>query len=228
MPQVSLNAIRTTRRRASRTNPDSGAPAFDEHARQIGEIIYLWNKLQGDLFWIFFGLTRAKKADWFAEYETAMSIWHSIQSDKTQKEMVAGVARWRLAPRLRSHVLWLCRAHEKLSPYRNAFAHVGFHYHWETNAYIPYDLGARKSALERLAAYPKRELFRKLRGDLAALSDYASSLGSRIHYPRARSPCPSTERPRLLLVPASTQKPSKAPRPKNSEGRERPPASSPQ
>ncbi|MDQ7780693.1 MAG: hypothetical protein RDV41_13445 [Planctomycetota bacterium] len=221
MGQVSRDAIVTSRHRSRRTNAQEDQDAFDEHARQIGEVIYLWNRLHGALFLTFWAITDSR------DYDFAYGIWHSIQSDSTQRQMVEKAAgTGRIGARMKSNVLWICRAHEKLAPYRNAFAHVGFYYHSKEEGFAPEDLGARKAPLELLASYPKTTLFRRLRGDLAALADYAEGIGYRILYrhptgPQISSGSPWTERPRLQLVPTTPPSRSKVLRQKKSAAKQR-------
>jgi hypothetical protein len=218
MGQVAEGAFRRTRRRAGRTNTQVDQAAFEEHARQVGEIVYLWNRLHGELFMIFWSITDRK------DYEFALSIWHSIQSDSTQRQMIEGAAKARLKPRMRGHVLWLCRCHERLAPYRNAFAHVGFYYLWEVRDFVPNDLGAREAAIKRLAEYPKPNLFKKLRGDLRALVEYAEDIHLRLFYDigPGQSASPWNERPRLHLAALTPPKPSKLRSRKKAQGSDGP------
>ena len=203
MGQVSKDAIDTRRRRPRRTNIQFDPPAFEEHTKQIGEIIYLWNRLHSQLFMIFWSLTDRKN------HAFASGIWHSIQSDSTQRQMVETAAKLKLGKRLAGHVAWICKGHERLSRYRNAFAHVGFYGHY-SDGFIPDDLSARKGALELFEEMPKADIFRKLRGDLMALVIYAEDVAMRIFYDIKKAASPWSERPRLLLVPATPPKRSKA------------------
>ncbi|MGY6661673.1 MAG: hypothetical protein ACXIVO_05065 [Glycocaulis sp.] len=203
MGEVSKDAIITTRRRARRTNIQFDSKAFDEHTKQIGEIIYLWNRLHAQLFMIFWSLTDRES------HEFSSGIWHSIQSDSTQRQMVETAANLKLGKRLAGHVSWICRGHERLSRYRNAFAHVGFYAHY-SDGFVPEYFSSRKSALALFEEMPKKEIFNKLRGDLMALTLYAEDVALRIFYNLKSSASPWFERPRLQLVPTTPRKPKKA------------------
>jgi hypothetical protein len=216
MGKVSAGAFRTARRRAPRTNIQHDPAAFDEHTRQIGEIIYLWNRLHGQLFWIFWSLTDRKS------HEFAAGLWHSIQSDSTQRQMVETAAKLKLGKRLAGHVVWICRGHERLSKYRNAFAHVGFYAHY-SDGFVPDDISSRRSAVALFEEMPKADIFRKLRGDLMALVIYAEDIAMRLFYDIKSAASPWSERPRLLLAPATPPKRSKARRQKANSARQSPP-----
>lgn len=206
MGVVQADLIDRRRRRATRSPPVYDTDAFSRHVGQVGEIMYLWNRVQDNLFMIFWSMIGADN------HAKAYEIWHTIQSDSNQRGMVERLAAVELNRRLCGHVQWVCRAHDKLAPYRNAFAHLGFYYDVIDGAYVPIGASARRQALERLNVEPKDALFKKLRGDLAAVENYSEMLGVRLFYGIEKAASPWPERPRLRLVPTGRPRQPKADR----------------
>jgi hypothetical protein len=93
------------------------------HAHQVGEVITAWNDLQAGFFLIFQTLSETKNPKSSA---IALAIWHSIQSDSAQREMMLSVARAALPENSRaySQIKWLKDRADKLTPFRNDPAHT--------------------------------------------------------------------------------------------------------
>jgi hypothetical protein len=89
-------------------------PLTERHARQVGHLVIAWNRLQSSLFHLFSQLVAP------TNHELAHGIWHCIQSDKTQREMLVAAAKAALGkdPKMREHVEWIAKKAGELSPYR--------------------------------------------------------------------------------------------------------------
>jgi hypothetical protein len=101
---------KTKRKTSPRKPPVYDHVKFRAHIVQVGEIIYLWNRVHDNLFQIFWGIVGP------ADHTLAFELWHVIQSDSAQREMVQKTAIVRLKGRMLADALWVCRAHEKLRP----------------------------------------------------------------------------------------------------------------
>lgn len=177
------------------------AEAVERHARQIGQIIIAWNELQRTLFEIFWMLVSPEN------HELAHGLWHTIQSDKTQREMLDVVAEASLKkrPRMLAHVRWITWSAQQLSPHRNDPAHTPMLFPESMrDVAIPDSFSGRKAAVERLRAVPTVKRWRIVRGDLVALSSFAYSVATHIQSGEGGFLL-LPNRPRLRLVP--TRKP---------------------
>lgn len=180
-----------TRRRAARTITIPDEDAYRTHTARIGEIVYLWNALHDNLFMTFLNLFGLD------EYETAHGVWHAVQSDKVQREMLKNAATARLKPRLRRLVHWVCKRQEKLSCYRNDFVHVSFYYAHEKQGYAPNDMTAKRAAVDRMSERDLDTLYTQLNGDLCALINYSDEIAYRVGHQRPAGPTPFLGKPVL-------------------------------
>ena len=191
----------------SRKIPERRRPVIQTHAQHIGEIMIAWNEVQSNLFMLFWALNRA------ANYETMHGIWHCIQSDKTQRDMVTAAAKGVLKEKGQRRMLvkieWLIARIADLSPYRNDSAHtpIFFQIDHDGKTLLIYDfISARKPALERLELNPISKIWARVRGDIYALSRYTSSISDELLYGEDPSQPPFPRRPRLLTFPAKKKK----------------------
>lgn len=186
------------------------------HARQIGEITLAWNNLQADLYEIFAALVADKNHD------LAHGLWHSIQSDKTQRDMLKSVARAVLSQRKRllANIEWIIKKAEMLSPFRNDAAHTAMSFH--TGRFAPNPHASRKQSLDRLYLKPVSVNWRKVRGDLYVLGSFAKWMWAEVADPGSVATWP--HRPQLNTKPIDIprQTPPRQPRKK----RKRPPPTS--
>lgn len=174
-----------------------------KHGRHVGEVVIAWNDLQGSLFMIFWALLGKSHA-------VAHGIWHTIQSDKTQREMLAGVAKADLEdrPKALESVMWLLKAAAALSSYRNDSAHTPIMPVVTATGTIgvaPNMFSGRGPAIERLVATPLDQVWRRVRGDLYALARYGQLIAHVLMSSGGASP-PWPRRPRLLAVRVSNRK----------------------
>ena len=141
----------------------------------------------------------------------AHKIWHTIQSDKTQREMLYNAAEALLGvrcPPLLADIKWALDRASDLSPYRNDAAHTAI---WTVKqptgkrTVFPDPNATRWTTMQRLVATPTATVWRKVRGDLYALSDYVELINSHVRYGPLR---PLQSRPQLQAVQA---KPPRSP-----------------
>ena len=206
-------ARRTTTDRYSRRIPFQISGAVKTHARQCGEISFVWNLLQDAFFHMFWGVVGDYRGD---RHDMAHALWHSIQSDKTQREMLRDAAESRpdLPPELVGHIKWAVRMAEKLATFRNDAIHTPVRFAVvPTGTFTQYQrVSGRRQAVDRLTINPSASYWRVVRGDLAVLVAFCELVYRRhaAHGPLA----PSTRRPPLLALPRDVQRDSPSPRSK--------------
>jgi hypothetical protein len=166
------------------------------HARQVGEIVYAWNSALGALFWVFWVMLGKGQP-------VAHGIWHTIQNDRAQLQMLEQLAEKSEAHSrsIKKAVLWTVSAMTGLISFRNDAAHVQMSYYYKQ--LNPSEVTSRSKSLERLSKSPVEQYWRKMRGDLRAIELYAMDLHVAIMAGKAR---PLTKRPRLQLDPAKRGK----------------------
>ena len=162
------------------------------HKRQIGEIVYHWNAAQGALFHVFWALLGS-------EHEAALGMWHSIQNDTTQRNLLKNLSKDAKThtKSLRKSIIWACSMMDDLAVQRNIATHVQV---------IPFDneilantSTSRPSAVRRTQVNSTDSIWRDLRGDLIALENYSGGLMLDVF---AKSARPSHHRPTLKCAPA--------------------------
>jgi hypothetical protein len=148
----------------------------------------------------------------------ANRIWHSIQSDKAQRELLLNAAEASVSlrsPGLFADIKWAIDRANDIGGQRNAVAHTSV---WTViqpdgkRTVTPDPQSSRWSAIARLTATPTAKIWRKVRGDLYALADFVSLIDAHVrHGPLA----PLRSRPRLQSVQAksaSRSRPRKQPK----------------
>jgi hypothetical protein len=157
----------------------------------------------------------------------AHKIWHTIQSDKTQRELLYNAAAALYAvecPELLADIKWALDRANELSPYRNDAAHTAI---WTAKlptgkrTVIPDPLATRSATMQRLVATPTASIWRKVRGDLYALGEFVNLTEAHVRFGPLRA---LQSRPVLQSLPTKTGSQSPTRRPK---ARARPPRSSP-
>jgi hypothetical protein len=198
----------------SRRRPEKQQAVIVRHARHVGEILIAWNDLQSKLFMIFWVIVSPER------HQVAYGIWHCIQSDKTQRDMVLAAARGALAAKSRmlQHIEWLVDRAAALSVYRNDPAHTAIGFTTDENnklVPVPDLVAGRDAALKRLADAPTSTYWERVRGDLWSLSYFAGSIWAHLLPPPTPPvPHPFPRRPRLMSIPAKKRggRPTKAKR----------------
>jgi hypothetical protein len=172
------------------------------HAGQAGQIMWGWNFLQAGFFQIFHQVASPNN------HKLALTLWHTIQSDKAQREMALAAAAAVLpeGSKVLADIDWLVKRAQDLSPFRNDSAHVGISLggDWDEKGRFrmmvyPDEKSARPAAVDRLKAKPMEAYWRTVKGDLWVLGRFATSVAGRV----ANDPSygPSLRRPRLLSLP---------------------------
>jgi hypothetical protein len=210
-------------RRFHRTRLKVQRPAIRLHARHTGEIVIAWNGLQGSLFMLFAALFGDIHKQHFAH-----KIWHTIQSDKTQREMLYNAAEAFLGarcPELLADIKWGLDRAGDLSPYRNDAAHTAI---WTVaqpsgrRTVMPDPYATRFASMQRLVETPTAAIWQKVRGDLYALTEYVALIEAHVRY----GPLVALKsRPRLQAVQEKQTKSRRGSHPPNAAKRKRRPRS---
>jgi hypothetical protein len=181
----------------------SNVPMLKRHARQIGEVVIAWNWLNAACFSIFEVMSEAKHE---RHLNVAHNIWHSFQSDKAQRQMMLDVARPVLGTRSRAYIQLKCLKDtiDKLSTNRNAPVHTPIALAYGTDEIVPHPFWGRRQAVEHLQEQPLATNWRRIRGDLLALINFASVLSQHIQQPLG----PLPRRPQMLSLPKSHRRKS--------------------
>jgi hypothetical protein len=185
--------------RIHRTQHPLRTKIIRKHAWHTGEIIFAWNTLQASFFGVFYALFGQGQQ----EQDTANAIWHTIQSDKNQREMLLNAARTKIADKsLLANLKWAIDRANDLSVHRNDPIHTNL---WigvagAGGVVVPDLLSSRITSFERLMKQPTSRIWRKLRGDLYALTGYVHLIESQLRWPDAM-PRTFPARPKLQSLP---------------------------
>jgi hypothetical protein len=186
-----------TRFPSSRRPPHGHSPNERRHIRHIGEVVHAWNTAH-DMLYQVFALALAEKRNFFGDMGLAHALWHTVQSDKTQREMVAAVVKEKIRDQSnREAILWAISALNDLATYRNDAAHVPI---MTGHPDIYPNYSAKPGSVERWEKSPIAEHWRMLRGDLYALANYLQGVCFALGI---NAPRPLSRRPRLLLARAT-------------------------
>ena len=184
----------------SRKPPGTDAKAFRRHAKRVGMAVLAWNDLHANLYLIFWFLIGPSGHP--DEKQVAYGVWHTIQNESTQRDMIKEAATVKLANdrKLLSRITWILEKAERLSPYRNMAAHTAVLFHWITGAAPrPDPWSSRALHRDRYRLIDHDHFWRSLAGDLSALSRYAARLSDDLWRPgHTRS---SFRKPALLSLP---------------------------
>lgn len=167
-----------------------------QYATRTGLALWSWNSLHGNMFLIFWFLT-ARGHDFY--HETAYSMWHAIQNDSTQREMLLNVANAELSKnnRLLAKIRWLVKIANQLAHYRNIAAHTHAIFSPQFQIIPVADATAsREAARKRFNEIKHDQFWRSLSGDLNSLSLYARAIAFHI-LGWNDPPAPLPHRPRL-------------------------------
>jgi hypothetical protein len=200
-----MNKLSVARRKLSRRRPKEFRVAAGKHARQIGEIALAWNALQHSFFVLFYKILN--------DYPRAHAIWHSLKSDRAQREMLLSVAivSDRLPKSLIGHLAWAVRSATKLSEFRNIVIHTPVMYLDSSGRVltVPNAVSAKRSTVKRLRIEPIAKRWRLIRGDLIILTDFCHAIYEHIVVGGLSASWP--HRPTLLAIPKSNRIARRAP-----------------
>lgn len=177
---------------------DPNASVAEDHAQKTGEIIGQWNSLHSVLMAFFCEFVERDDVD------PGRSIWHTLKSDLSQRDILSSLAEVRLKKRtgLKKGLKWLIKSVGKLAAYRNAYAHAPVHYSIEPDGstkIVPSSLAASPGHFDVLTKLSDKKVYRDLMGDLIALEGYGGALWFATFIPERYS---SPKRPPLRLLPA--------------------------
>lgn len=156
-------------------------PNVERYSLKVGGVVWATNQLQGQFFRIFAALACPNNSN------IAHAIWHSITSDKTQREMMVEVAKIALKERKRllSAVVWLSKSAGQIATYRNDAIHTPTTVDlqkwervrdgktiWRFNLRPDEESGSTQR-VARLTRVDMYRLFQQMRGDLYELAQYA-------------------------------------------------------
>lgn len=176
--------------------PPANVRALNEsHARKIGEISIAWNSLHVAFYEIFMALMPTA--------DSAFGVWHTIQSDKGQRDMMLQAARGIISDRkkLLANLEWVAEQANMLSTFRNDAMHAAMNF--RSGVYSADPLTTRKQALNRLSVRPVDKSWKNVRGDLYSLTTYANFIWAEIFDPGCLTVWPY--RPRVLTKPIHVQ-----------------------
>jgi hypothetical protein len=200
--EVAMNLLQksmTPKPFVTRRLPEGLEEEIQRYARDTGLMMWAWNLLHAHMFEIFWYLLALDRHRGDTSHPLANSLWHQIQNDSTQRQMMMEAARAELSkdPATLRRVTWLFSMADKYSVYRNIPAHVPAIF----SPHIPKRPSADKTA-SRLQAGVRFDLidhgtfWRMMTGDLIALRHYALRLSRPIF--GFREPWP--RRPRLRAL----------------------------
>jgi hypothetical protein len=151
------------------------------YAALTAETLWAWNRFHSSLLQLFAALLGKETSS--AE---ASAIWHTLQSDRAQRELLLSVAKITLAKASRTfkQIEWMIRAADKIAAYRNAVVHVPIYFREEgrnPHSIILDRETARDRSLILLETAGSRSRFwNALSGDLFVLAQFAGAITDRV------------------------------------------------
>jgi len=154
-----------------------------------GELLWASNQLH-TAFAVVFSVLVSKK-----NLAVGQSIWHAVQSDSTQRNMLAEVAKVALGNQKRMHalLLWAKKKADSLATIRNDAAHMSTAFRTDNDlwALVANAIGNPPSRAVRLESRPDLlRYFRSAKSDLVQLSGFVYALLFRMIVPDANHPWP--------------------------------------
>jgi hypothetical protein len=181
-----------------RKRPKAQAQSFRKYAQRVGAAVLSWNDLHANLYLVFWYLIGSTK-NLIPKEQVAYQLWHVIQSDRTQHQMLQGVAEAKLVNDTVAleRITWILKSAQTLSAYRNLAAHTAIMF----NGPVPYaePWSTRSSHRDRHQIIDHDKFWRLLSGDLIALSQYTANLADDLWRPGHSRP--SLSKPNLRSLP---------------------------
>jgi hypothetical protein len=158
-------------------------PSVKKHAARIGEIAWAWNNVCTNLLAIFAKLLDPK------DYRPGISIWTTLQNDKSQRDILIALAKVRLSEdsQILKELIWTCDQIGQLSGYRNAFIHAPIRVEItlaslkdamspdKDTIYVPADLST-DSHFRKLGNVHLETVYLDVLGDLQSINHYISAI----------------------------------------------------
>ena len=140
-----------------------------------GELLWASNQAHA-AFCNIFALLVAKE-----NLNVGFAIWHAVQADNTQRQMLVALVEARLSEksRMRKSLTWAKEKADKLATLRNDAAHMASAFRTDSTPYklVPSPIGNAPTRAERLKAVSDlTSYFRSVKGDLVQLAGYINAL----------------------------------------------------
>jgi hypothetical protein len=172
----------------SRRLPKEFAASIRQYAMHTGLAVWAWNLLHANLFLIFWHLIRGGRPG--MSRATAHRIWHVIQSDSTQRDMLLRVAQTdsNIKTELLARIAWLIKTTNELSAYRNIVAHTpAIFSQYTVRVPLADPSSTRDNARSRFNLIKHDQFWRFLTGAAPLRSAHASATARRAPTVRAAS-----------------------------------------
>jgi hypothetical protein len=170
-----------------RLHPRDDEP-IKRYAQDIGLVIWASNNLHAAIFEIFWSLLGVRAYDRWESHLLANTLWHQIQNDSTQRDMMLDTARIAVTPDARAakKIEWIVQMANKFGTYRNVAAHVPVLV--SEGRLLADPAASRLQAGLRFRHINHETFWRVLLGDILALSHYARSVSQYPHSSLPRRP----------------------------------------
>jgi len=178
------------------------------HALNVGMSAWAWNELHGRMFVLFWFLSENPHDRKSVAYEKMHAIWHSVQSDSTQRQMVLAAAEPELRnqPKLFAAIKWAVDQTGELAKYRNAAIHIQTAFDGETSGPRADAFSAPTAHAARFNSLDHRKFWDDFTGDLVALSHYVGGLASAVYPVRLAEPWCDIPASRILGATVRTDR----------------------
>lgn len=168
----------------------------------------------GELLWAS-SQTHAAFANVFAvlvakeNLNIGFSIWHAVQADNTQRQMLAALveAKFGKSSRMYMNLRWAKQMADKLAESRNDAAHMATAFRTDSAPFtlLASPIGNAPNRAKRLAGTPDlNRHFRAVKGDLVQLAGFVNTLFFRLVQPDGTRPWP--KRPALQTIAKESKK----------------------
>lgn len=179
--------------------PDGDPKMRRKHAQRVGSAVLAWNQLHADLYMIFWNIVGLNGHP--VDAQVAQALWHTIQSDFTQRQMLANAAKVHLGDNDQTleRLLWVIKQTDRLSAYRNIAAHTAINASKVISPQVRADPWSSRDAVrQRFALIDHDRFWKQLAGDLYALAHYVEWLADALWRP-GRGPS-SLRKPQLQCL----------------------------
>ncbi|MBO6521194.1 MAG: hypothetical protein JJ900_09755 [Rhodospirillales bacterium] len=183
----------------SRQIPSFFKEPLDKISSSIGEMVWAWNYCHSALHRLFASVVNPQNL------AIGFSIWHAIQNDSTQRDMLLKAARAELHndKKLLKQVEWIHERLTKLAVKRNDVIHLATAVQVSTAKLIPDPISNRPNRVRRLSGEEILSDIHLLRGDLVVMANYIMAIHGKISFDQN---APTPRKPRLKSIPAVQRK----------------------
>lgn len=180
--------------------PPPKSDVIDRHAQAVGQVSIAWNDLHSSLFEIF----------WFCigtdKHEIAHAIWHTFQSDRSQRSLLVATAQHALSNKSFIAIKWIAKCADKIAEDRNSLIHADINFTLSDDGMVihPNLVSSRYQHQEYLSKADLTRISQKVSGDLRVLSQYTRDIFWHLADPETFALWPY--RPRLAHVQGAIKK----------------------